>query len=118
MIQITDAQSRHAENVAKQFQLDLLILFGSQVTGQTHAESDYDIGYVGQQPLSLEEEGRLILALMPVLGIRDERLINLVNLRRTKPLLLYGATKNAQVIFEVNPTTFAKLRPHPYKHYP
>lgn len=93
------------------------MLFGSRITGQTHKESDYDIAYLSRRRLDLDEEGQLILDLLPIIEERDERLINLINIRKATPLLLYAITSHCQVLYESEPTKFATLRTHAFKKY-
>ncbi len=117
MIEISNKKQKIIEKIAQEFSLDLLLLFGSRVKGQIHKESDYDIAYLSHRLLDLDEEGRLILSLLPVAEERDERLINLVNIKKAPPLLLYGMTLNCQVLYEKEPTEFASLRASAFKKY-
>ncbi|MBP9750179.1 MAG: nucleotidyltransferase domain-containing protein [Candidatus Pacebacteria bacterium] len=110
-------KTEHLPEIARTYGLSLVILFGSQVTGQTHKESDYDIGYTSTRPLSFEEQGILISDLMRVVGVQDERLIDLVNLRTAPPLLVHLATSNAIVLYENEPTAFATLQAYAFARY-
>ena len=105
------------ENITKHYQLKLLLLFGSRVSGKIHRESDYDIAYLSRRVLDLDEEGSLILDLLPIVKESDERLINLVNIKKAMPLLLYAMTSRARVLYESEPTMFAKLRAYAFKKY-
>ncbi|MEK7500650.1 MAG: nucleotidyltransferase domain-containing protein [Patescibacteria group bacterium] len=105
------------EQLAQKYNLELVLLFGSQVTGKVHKESDYDIGYVSARKLDLDDEGRLINDLMGVVGVDDERFINLVNIKKANPLLLYAITSSCQVLYEKEPTVFARLRAFAFKQY-
>ena len=49
-------------NLANKYNLKLLVLFGSQATGQTHEDSDTDIAYF-LLPRSLFDESKLIVDL-------------------------------------------------------
>lgn len=53
------------KELADTYGLNLVILFGSQVTGGTHRESDYDVGYAAGHTLTIESQGKLILDLIP-----------------------------------------------------
>ena len=89
MINVNVTKQELIKKLAKNYQLELLILFGSQITGRIHRESDFDIGYISRLQLTSEDEGHLIIALMPIVEQQDERVINLVNLKRVTPLLLF-----------------------------
>lgn len=110
-------KEEYIQALSRKYSLELLLLFGSRISGQTHQESDYDIAYLSERVLDLEEEGRLIMALLPLIGEQDERLINLVNIKKASPLLFYAMTSNAQVIFEKKPAAFATLRAYAFKKY-
>ncbi len=104
-------------DIARTYGLSVVLLFGSRVTGQTHKESDYDIGYTSAKPLSFDEQGLLISDLMRVVRVSDERMIDLVNLRTAPPLLLHLATSNALVLYEDEPTAFATLQAYAFARY-
>jgi len=110
-------QENHIEDLARKYSLELLLLFGSQVTGETHKESDYDIAYLSSDSLDLDNEGRLINNLMSIVGAEDERKVNLINIKKANPFLLYAITKKCRVLYEREPTTFAALRALAFKKY-
>ena len=70
-----------------------------------------------RRPLTPDDEGRLINDLLPLAVANDERLINLVNIGRTGPLLRYAIANGCQVLYENEPTTFARLRAYAFKQY-
>ena len=117
MLKITPQKQGSIQKIANQYGIFLLFLFGSRVTGQTHQESDYDFGYLSERNLSLEEEGRLIGELMPIAEIKDERLINLVSLKKASPLLLYAAVNRAQLLYEKEKDAFAEFRAYAFKKH-
>ena len=85
--------------LAEKYGLDLVILFGSQIAGKTHKESDFDIAYLSDKKLSFEDEGRIIIELAPIIGARDERLVNLSNIKKAGALLLKEIFNKHQVLF-------------------
>ncbi len=117
MIKLSEKNKNLIAKIAGKYDLRLLFLFGSRVTGRIHKESDYDFGYISERDLSLMEEGQLIIDLMPIAGARDERLINLVSFKRAKPLLLYAATSNSQLLFEKKENEFDELKIRAFKMY-
>lgn len=48
------------EPIAKKYEIDLAVLFGSRATGRVHSESDWDIAVRSRRVLSLEERLELI----------------------------------------------------------
>lgn len=89
--------------LAEQYRLTFVILFGSQATGKTHRESDVDIAYQSVEPLSLREEGKLILDLMPIFKTNK---IDLVALHNAPPLLLNEIVRTGRVLYERIPAAF------------
>lgn len=117
MIQINAKKKKLIQDIARKYNLRLLFLFGSQVSGNTHKESDFDFGYIAARGLSLNEEGRLIGNLMPIAEVNDERMINLVNFQGASPLLRYAAAQNAELLYEKNAGDFAAFQAYAFKTY-
>lgn len=101
--------------LAEKYKLKLVVLFGSRVSGRVHEESDYDVAYLSEKELSLEEETDFMYDLMPVLRVQDERLMNIINAGTAGPLLLYSITSNGQVLFEREAGSFLRLKLHAWR---
>jgi uncharacterized protein len=112
-----DIYNANAKDVAAKYNLRMLILFGSRVKGGLHSESDYDVAYLSKDTLSLEDEGRLILDLMGIIKVTDERLINLVNIRTVGPLLLKEIFDIHEVIFREDRDIYDTYRIYAMKYY-
>jgi uncharacterized protein len=93
-------------HVAEKYNLSLVLLFGSQATGKSHKGSDYDIAYLGDAPLSLDDESKLIVDLMQVFGIEK---VDLTSIRGSSPLLLHEIVSTGSVLFEKTPSLFTAL---------
>ena len=115
MIALDEIREKLLGELANKYELRLVILFGSQVSGRTHQESDYDIAYLSNRELSIEEEGHFILSLMPILRVKDERLVNLINVRTSGPLMLHSITNKGRVLFEQKPSLFLSLKLYAWK---
>ncbi|KKT20172.1 MAG: polymerase beta domain protein region protein [Parcubacteria group bacterium GW2011_GWB1_43_8] len=87
------------KDLAEKHGLSLVMLFGSQVTGKTHKESDFDIAYLADKKLSFEDEGKIIIDLAKIIGARDERLVNLCNIKEVGALLLKEIFDRHQTLF-------------------
>jgi len=99
MIEITPEKQKIIGKMAEKYGLSLVLLFGSQVKGKTHKESDYDIAYLADKKLSFEDEGRIIIDFAGIVGASDERLVNLTNVRKAGALLLKEIFDRHQIIF-------------------
>ena len=87
------------KELAEKYGLKLVMLFGSQVTGKTHKESDFDFAYLSDKKLSFRDDGRIIIELSPIIGARDERLVNLCNIKEAGALLLKEIFDRHQILF-------------------
>jgi len=115
-MKITKEQKDIFAGLAQKHGLKLVLLFGSQVKGKTHKESDYDVAYLSNRELG-SDEFSLFTDLLPVIRPLDERLLNLVSIRKANPLLLYDMTSNSQVLYEKKPGIFAQLQATAFKRY-
>ena len=93
-MQITDKQQKRIEEIAWKYDLKMILLFGSQVTGRTHKESD--IAVLPEKNLTFEQEVYLNTDLVNV--IRENA--NLTNLRKAPPLLIKEIIDNYKILYE------------------
>ena len=63
----------------------------------------------------LEEESGFMYGLMPILKIRDERLVNIVDMKTAGPLMLYSITNKGRVLFEREIGSFFALKIYAWK---
>ena len=77
--------------------LNLLLAFGSYGTERFTPESDIDLAYQAKQSLSPDEELQLLKDLI-FLYRRDR--IDLVDLRKASPLLMFEIATNGKVLYE------------------
>lgn len=89
--------------IAKKHGLDLVVLFGSQATGKTHKESDIDIAYSSDKKLTFDEEIKANSELIDIFK-RDD--VQLVNIRKTPPLLMKRIVDDAVVLYEREKSVF------------
>ncbi|HBN96943.1 MAG TPA: nucleotidyltransferase domain-containing protein [Firmicutes bacterium] len=83
--------------IVQDYDLVLLVTFGSYKTERFTDRSDIDVGYVSRSPLDVREQLGLLGDLV-VLFKRDG--IDLVDLSRANPLLLYEVASNSRVLYE------------------
>ena len=92
--------------LAEKYSLELVVLFGSKATGQTHENSDIDIAYLPTPDFSVDNEGKLYLDLMET--VKNNQL-DLVNLKQVSPLLLKQITDQCVVLYERRVSTFNRF---------
>lgn len=83
----------------KEYDIHLLLAFGSYQTERFTKDSDIDLGYLAKRDFTPEEELRLLKDL--VLLYRRDR-IDLVNLVKASPLLMFETATHGRVLYEEN----------------
>lgn len=114
MITLNIKQKKELKNIAKKYDIDLFVLFGSYATGRVHLYSDMDIAYRTKKLLALEEESQLILDLSTVF---QQGQIDLVNINAAPPLLRYAVCKDGILLYEKEPYNFASFSTFAFKQY-
>ncbi|OGI16654.1 MAG: hypothetical protein A3J63_02165 [Candidatus Moranbacteria bacterium RIFCSPHIGHO2_02_FULL_40_12b] len=87
------------EEIAKKYNLKLLLLFGSQVFGKTHKMSDYDFGFISERKLGYPERSNLAHDFS--LFVKSPN-VEEIDLTEASPFLLKEIVKNNKVLFETN----------------
>lgn len=113
----TDKIKPQIKELAEKYGLSLVMLFGSQVSGKIHKESDYDVAYLSDKKLSFEDEGKIIIELAQIIGARDERLVNLSNIRQAGALLLKEIFDKHQVLFCADRNVYDSYRIFAIKNF-
>ncbi len=83
----------------QKIQIELLLTFGSYGTQRFGEHSDIDVGFISNPSINDEEKIMLLTDLIIYFG-RDN--IDLVDLDRATPLLLYEVACNSNVLYENN----------------
>ena len=114
MYNLIERKSKILTQVAKRYNLELVLLFGSRVSGKTHKHSDFDVAFLSSKKFDLVDESKLIVDLFPVF---DSYKVDIVNLRSASPLLFYGVFKNCHLLYAKNEELFYNLRIYAQKKY-
>ena len=114
-MQINTEQTRSLNELLTEFDLELMMVFGSKVKGNEHEKSDLDIAVVGIKDTGKESE--LFLGLYGRLQkIFPGEEVDLTLLNNPNPLFLYQVMKEAQLLagsFQ----EFEKLKIYAFKYY-
>lgn len=102
-----DKIKEKAEKLARKYNLDLLVLFGSRVSGKIHKDSDYDIGYISNRSKSLEEKIKMEFEVSEDLRIGK---IDLVDLKKASPLLMKNVANNSILLYQKESTLYARFK--------
>lgn len=93
---------------AEQFQLDLVVLFGSAVRGLTHSESDVDVAVRTRAwPRDLKWWCRMSEAVEEALEVPE---LDVVLLNHASPLLMVNVADEGIPLYEREPDEFLKFQ--------
>lgn len=101
-IKLNKAKSRQ---IGKKYQLCYLVLFGSRAEACNRKQSDYDIAYSSARNLSYGDEVFLAEDLAKAFKVEPGK-IDLVNTKKSGPLLAKEIATNGQVLAEYLPDSF------------
>lgn len=104
------------EEIIKKYDLKLLLLFGSQARGDARKDSDTDIAFMSGKKLDFNQKAELMMNLLPVVKAEETK-IDVIDVKTAHPLLLYGITRDAKVIYAENMDVFYELCVAAYKKY-
>lgn len=94
---IKDLIKRQLRKVAPKLKGYRVVLFGSRVTGKAHDRSDFDVGIIGDRPISL----RTFYEIEDLLeSIETLYKIDLVDLNRAAPALRTEALKAVESLYD------------------
>ncbi len=97
--------------LTRQEDLQLIILFGSLAKGTLHPRSDIDLAFLFDHPVDpLHLTNRVVQLL------HTDR-VDVVDLRRTTPLLAFSAAKNGRVLYERSPGIFNIFYSHAFRRF-
>lgn len=113
-MQIDEKQKNKIKEVAKKYHLNLVLLFGSRVTGKTHKESDFDVAYLPQKNLNYDDEIDINFQFTNI--FRHDR-VDTVDMRKAPPLLLYAIFRECSILFEKGDLIFPAYRAYAFKKY-
>ena len=83
--------------IVGKYNLSLLFTFGSFATERFNDHSDIDVGYLAENSLNSDQELNLLTDL--VFFFKQDR-IDLVDMNKAAPLLLFEAANQAHVLYE------------------
>ena len=111
---IAQPQYEKIRDLAQQYRLTLLVLFGSQATGKTHRESDVDVAYSAEAALDTQDDIRINYELTLIFHTDH---VDTVNLRHTPPLLLQQIADEGIALYEKTGVEFAALQVYALRRF-
>lgn len=102
------------DRIARAHGIRMILLFGSSVTGKTHARSDADVAVLLARPhLALDEHARLLRDLQRVFPDRE---LDVAILNRADPLFLKKVLEHCRLL-QGSPRDLQRLRLYAFKRY-
>jgi len=95
----------------KEEALQLVLLFGSQSSGQVHPESDIDLGFLYDEAVDLLELTNKVTQLL-----RKDR-VDVIDLRRANSLLCFSAARQGKLLYERCPGLFNSFYSLSFRRY-
>jgi len=111
---ITETKEEKFIKALEKLGVSLVLLFGSRADGSFRKESDFDIAYNANKDLSFEEDRELYNILSNYLNSDH---IDILDMRKIKPLIFYEIFNNCKVIYAKNMTDFYNRRNYAIKRY-
>lgn len=97
--------AQELEPLARKHDLKLIVLFGSQLSGRTHPDSDVDVAIVPAHRLSLHERGEAWSALCDLFATE----VDLGVLDHAQPLFMYHVAEG-RALYESEPWAWANFK--------
>ncbi|MFH1188023.1 MAG: nucleotidyltransferase domain-containing protein [bacterium] len=113
MFQIDEIKPK-IKKIAKRHKFSLVLLFGSQATGKTHANSDVDIAFVSEKYLRPSDAAKIQFEISQKLKIKN---LELVDLKNATPLLLNQIAKKSVLLYEKEQSVFASFKIYGFKRF-
>lgn len=103
------------KELAEKYGLSLVVLFGSQVAGKTHKESDVDFAFTADKYISPRETTEIIFDFTR--GLKTGVNVELVNLKNASPLLLKQIAMRSLLMYEKEPHLYNLFKIYAIKRY-
>lgn len=113
---ISRVDQKQLDNLAEEYGLNFLVLFGSRAVGSNREDSDFDIAYSGKRKLSYSEETFLMEKLAHLLETSPDK-IDPVNTADAGPLLAKQIALEAEMLSEPKENSFDLFQMYAFSRY-
>lgn len=110
--EINQQNSEKIREISKNHGLDLVVIFGSQVSGKINEESDIDIGVYRKSGLTLDDQIVLNKDFSKSLGTDK---IDIVIISSHSPVLMYSILKNGKLLYTSENDLFYRMKIYSWK---
>ena len=95
--------------------INLIILFGSQISGHTKPGSDVDVAVLADKPLTIQDKADISENIAQQMSVSSD-LIDMVDLNAASPLLQYSIAQTGR-LFLGNKDDFLRFKVLAWKRY-
>jgi predicted nucleotidyltransferase len=109
--------AKKLQRIARQYYLDLIVLFGSQAKGQAQSGSDLDVAvrWTKRSRRGIARELALVGELVD--AIRGDGDLDVVFLNGASPMLLFEVARSGIVLYERRPGDFMQFQSYAARRY-
>ena len=107
-----NSKATSVEQIAQEYSLDLIVMFGSRARGQSIGSSDTDIAVRGSRELARDDELRIAAALDAFFPNVD-----LCDIRKASPLLLGAIGQDAKLIYQQRESLLEEFKIFAWNQY-
>ncbi|MDP1538857.1 MAG: nucleotidyltransferase domain-containing protein [bacterium] len=112
-MKLTPTQLNRIKKTVKKYNLNFIVLFGSQTENATHKKSDIDLAYSSKTHFDYKKEYNLSQELQRILNSNIE--IDLVNLNNVSPFLAKKIAFEGKLLAENTLHSFAYFQMYAFK---
>ena len=113
-MELDKKQKKELKRICKKYHLKMVLLFGSQISGQLNKESDIDIAVLPEKKIDFHQETMLNYELTRI--FRTDK-IDLVNLRTASPLLARQIIDHSKILYEIRSDIFSRYKLYVLQRY-
>lgn len=91
--------------------LQLVLMFGSAVSGKMHKKSDVDLAFLFDKPVDILDLTNRVIRLLHTNNV------DVIDLMNANPLLRFSAAKNGRILYERSPGLFNEFYSLTFRMY-
>lgn len=114
-MKITTKQLNQIKKIIEKYQINFIVLFGSQAENKVHKKSDLDLAYSPKILLDYKKEYNLLQELKKTINSTIE--IDLIDLNNASPLLAKKIAFEGKLLAENTTHSFAYFQMYAFKVY-
>ncbi|MBM4177335.1 nucleotidyltransferase domain-containing protein [Candidatus Gribaldobacteria bacterium] len=116
MFELNEKQKNKLKEIAKKYQLELVLLFGSRAEGTNRKGSDYDIAYLSKSSF-IDYQNQKTNINMALSNFFEKKDLRFFDIEVDNPLLLKKVFDNPQVLYISNEECYRLCENYALKIY-